>query len=357
MEMHDLLRALVGRNGSDLHIKAGSPPYLRVDGRLYPMNAPALAPHETERMVLSIMDNRQRELFAMGKEVDFSITLPDIGRFRANAFRQRGHAGVIIRRIRTENLSISELGLPAVIEKLSEEPRGLILVTGTAGSGKSTTLAAMIDHINRTRCCHIVTIEDPIEVIHEDRMSIVDQREIGIDTGSYADALKHVVRQDPNVIMIGEMRDMETTKAALSAAEIGNLVLSTLHTIDATETINRIIDFFPPHQQKQIRIMLASTLKGIISQRLVPRIGGGRIPAVEVMVTTSTIKEYILNEHETSKIHEAIEQGEYYGMQSFDQCLLRLIEEKKITLDDAIAVSSNSHDFKLKIKKAGYLIA
>ena len=321
------------------------------------MNAPALTSHETERMVLSIMDNRQRELFAMGKEVDFSITLPDIGRFRANAFRQRGHAGVIIRRIRTENLSISELGLPAVIEKLSEELRGLILVTGTAGSGKSTTLAAMIDHINRTRCCHIVTIEDPIEVIHEDRMSIVDQREIGIDTGSYADALKHVVRQDPNVIMVGEMRDMETTKAALSAAEIGNLVLSTLHTIDATETINRIIDFFPPHQQKQIRIMLASTLKGIISQRLVPRIGGGRIPAVEVMVTTSTIKEYILNEHETSKIHEAIEQGEYYGMQSFDQCLLRLIEEKKITLDDAIAVSSNSHDFKLKIKKAGYLIA
>lgn len=355
MEMNDLLQALIERRGSDLHLKVGSPPCIRVDGELLPLDFPALSPQDTEKLAHSIMNDRQKKNFDERKEVDFSHSVAGVGRFRVNAFRQRGSIGAVLRRVGSEKQSIAELGLPEVVERLAGEPRGLILVTGTAGSGKTTTLSAIIDYINEMRRCHIVTIEDPVEVLHKDKQSIINQREIGIDTDSYADALKHVVRQDPDVIMIGEMRDMETTKAAITAAEIGNLVLSSLHTVDATETISRIIDFFPPHQQKQIRLMLASTLKGIISLRLLPRIGGGRVPAVEVMVTTATIKEYIANENETSKISEAIEQGEYYGMQSFDQCLLRLISENLIKFEDAVAMSSNAHNFKLKAKQAGHV--
>jgi twitching motility protein PilT len=300
-----------------------------------------------------MMNEPQKKTFIESKEIDFAYSLAGVGRFRVNVFRQRGSVGIVMRRVRSENLNIAELNLPKVVEQLAEEPRGLILVTGTAGSGKTTTLSAIIDRINKTRRCHIVTIEDPVEVMHKDKMSIINQREIGIDTDSYADALKQVVRQDPDVIMIGEMRDMETAKAALSAAETGNLVLSSLHTIDAAETMNRIIDFFPPYQQKQIRIMLASTLKGTISLRLLPKIGGGRVPAVEVMVSTSTIKEYIVNEDETYKISEAIEQGEYYGMQSFDQCLINLLKENQITVEDAVLNSTNGHDFKIKMKQVG----
>jgi len=256
-----------------------------------------------------------------------------------------------LRRVTTDRASIEDLGLPPVIRRLSDEPRGLVLVTGTAGSGKTTTLAAMIDHINCTREGHIVTIEDPIEVLHQDKKCIVNQREIGIDTDSYADALRHVVRQDPDVILIGEMRDHETVAAALTAAEIGNLVFSTLHTIDASETINRVIDFFPPYQQKQVRLMLASTLKGVVSMRLIPSINGGLVPAVEVLVTTGTIREYITDPEKTYLIRDAMEEGEYYGMQTFDQSLLRLYQDQRVTLDDAIAMAHNAHDFKIKVRQ------
>jgi twitching motility protein PilT len=353
MDLHYLLKQMVAKKASDIHFKVGSPPFVRIDGELQPLTSDKLTPADMEEVVEKIMSEGQKKRFKLKKEVDFAYSLPGIGRFRTNVFKQRGYIGVVLRRVTAEPPTVSELGLPPVVEKLASEPRGLILVTGTAGSGKTTTLAAMINHINKTRRCHIVTIEDPIEVLHPDKLGIINQREIGIDTDSYADALRHVVRQDPDVIMIGEMRDDETVRAALTAAEIGNLVLSSLHTIDATETINRIIDFFPPYQQKQIRLQLSSTLKGIISLRLLPRIGGGRVPAVEIMVTTAFIRECIIKPEDTDKIIEAIEQGDYYGMQSFDQSLLKLYAEGQITLEHAVSMSSNAHDFMLRIKQAG----
>jgi twitching motility protein PilT len=300
-----------------------------------------------------MMDDRQEQSFENHRELDFAYSVPGVGRFRVNVFHQRGSVGMTLRRVTTERTGIEQLGLPPVVRRLAEEPRGLVLVTGTAGSGKTTTLAAMIDHINHTREGHIVTIEDPIEVLHQDVKCIINQREVGIDTESYADALRHVVRQDPDVVLIGEMRDHETVSAALTAAEIGNLVLSTLHTIDATETINRIIDFFPPYQQKQIRLMLASTLKGIISMRLIPAINGGLVPAVEVMVMTGTIREYVMDSEKTYMIRDAMEEGEYYGMQTFDQSLLRLYSQGRITLEDAVAMAQNAHDFRIKVRQLG----
>jgi twitching motility protein PilT len=299
------------------------------------------------------MDERQVQTFENHSEVDFAYSLSGVGRFRVNVFHQRGSVAMTLRRVSTERSSFEELGLPPVVRQLADEPRGLVLVTGTAGSGKTTTLAAMIDHINSSREGHIVTIEDPIEVLHQDKRCIVNQREIGIDTESYADALRHVVRQDPDVILIGEMRDHETVSAALTAAEIGNLVFSTLHTIDATETINRIIDFFPPYQQKQIRLMLASTLRGIISMRLIPSINGGLVPAVEVLVMTGTVREYVIDPEQTYKIRDAMDEGEYYGMQTFDQSLLTLYRDGRITLDDAMAMAYNAHDFKIKVRQLG----
>lgn len=348
-----MLKMAVENDASDLHLKVGSPPCLRIHGELQPMALPVLTPQETEQFALSIMNEKQKNRFGEKAEVDFAYSLPGVGRFRINVYRQRGSVSLAIRRVTFEHPSIEELNLPPVILTLAEEPRGLILVTGTAGSGKTTTLSVMIDHINKVRQVHIVTIEDPIEVLHRDQKSVISQREIGIDTESYADALRHVVRQDPDVILIGEMRDQETVAAALSAAEMGNLVLSTLHTIDATETINRIIDFFPPHQQKQVRIMLASVLRGIISMRLLPMVGGGRIPAVEVMVATATIREYILKPEETSLIKDAIDQGDYYGMQTFEESLLGLYRSGKVTLKDAQAAAENAHDFMLKVKQLG----
>lgn len=353
VEIKELLKEMIERDASDIHLKVGSPPVLRIHGGLVPMDCPVLTAPDAAKLAESIMNEKQLKRFEEKSEVDFAYSLSGIGRFRVNIYRQRGSVSLSLRRVRVERPTIEELNLPPTLATLAEEPRGLVLVTGTAGSGKTTTLAAMIDHINRTRKSHIVTVEDPIEVLHRDDKSIISQREIGIDTDSYADALRHVVRQDPDVILIGEMRDNETVEAALTAAEMGNLVLSTLHTIDATETINRIIDFFPPHQQKQVRITLAATLKGIISLRLLPMVRGGRIPAVEVMVTTATIQEYILKPEETAKIKDAIEQGEYYGMQSFDQSLIRLYQEGKITLDNAVAVAANAHDFKLRVKQLG----
>jgi twitching motility protein PilT len=353
-EIDGLLKLMTEKGSSDLHVKAGSPPAIRLNGKLVvlrefqPLNAEA-----AQVLAMGMMDDRQKATFENHREVDFAYSVSGVGRFRVNVFHQRGSVGMTLRRVATDRATVTELGLPPVVTRLADEPRGLVLVTGTAGSGKTTTLAAMIDHINSTREGHIVTIEDPIEVLHADKKCIVNQREIGIDTESYADALRHVVRQDPDIILIGEMRDHETVAAALTAAEIGNLVFSTLHTIDATETINRIIDFFPPYQQKQVRLMLASTLKGIISMRLIPSINGGLVPAVEVMVMTGTIREYITDSDKTYLIRDAMEEGEYYGMQTFDQSLLSLYRERQITLEDATAMAANAHDFKIKVRQLG----
>lgn len=353
-EIDGLLQMMCEQGSSDLHLKAGSPPAVRLNGRLIVLKErQPLSAAESEALACGMMTEQQRALFDSAHEADFAYSLSGVGRFRVNVFYQRGSIGVTMRRVATERASIEELGLPPVVLQLADHTRGLVLVTGTAGSGKTTTLAAMIDYINTTRDGHIVTIEDPIEVLHHDKMCMVSQREIGIDTDSYADALRHVVRQDPDVILIGEMRDHETVSAALTAAEIGNLVLSTLHTIDATETISRIIDFFPPYQQKQIRLMLAATLRGIVSMRLVPSINGGLVPAVEVMVTTGTIREYITDAEQTYKIRDAMEEGEYYGMQTFDQSLLKLYVSQVITLDDAVAMAHNAHDFKIKVRQLG----
>ncbi len=353
-DIGSLLRMMVSCGASDLHLKAGSSPAVRVSGTLRVLgDQVVLSPADTHALALSMMDERLKRQFDSQCEVDFAYSLHKVGRFRVNVFHQRGSVGIVFRRVVTGRATVEELGLPPIVRTLADEPRGLVLVTGTAGSGKTTTLASMIFHINATREGHIVTIEDPIEVLHADDKCIISQREIGMDTESYADALRHVVRQDPNVILIGEMRDHETVSAAMSAAEMGNLVLSTLHTIDATETISRIIDFFPPYQQRQIRLMLASTLKGIISLRLIPSTTGGLVPAVEVMVMTGTIREYIADPDQTYKIRDAIEDGGYYGMQTFDQSLLRLYQDQRITLDDAIAMAANAHDFKIKIRQLG----
>ena len=353
-DIDGLLKIMSDRGSSDLHIKVGSPPAIRLNGKLVILpDLPSLNPDQTRMLAEGMMSPEQVKSFENRHELDFAYAVSSVGRFRVNVFHQRGSVGITMRRVATERSSLDDLGLPLVIRRLADEPRGLILVTGTAGSGKTTTLAAMIDHINSTREGHIVTIEDPIEVLHADKKCIVNQREIGVDTESYADALRHVVRQDPDVILIGEMRDHETVAAALTAAEIGNLVLSTLHTIDATETINRIIDFFPPYQHKQIRLQLAATLKGIVSMRLIPSLQGGLVPAVEVLVMTGTVREYISDPDKTYLIRDAMEEGEYYGMQTFDQSLVQLYRDQKVTLDDAIAMAHNAHDFKIKIRSLG----
>ncbi|MHB9002486.1 MAG: type IV pilus twitching motility protein PilT [Coriobacteriia bacterium] len=354
-EIDPLLQKMTELGSSDLHVKVGSPPAVRLNGKLVVLKDEfqPLSAEQTSILATGMMDDRQRQTFENHRELDFAYSVSGVGRFRVNVFHQRGSVGITLRRVATERASIETLGLPPVIRRLADEPRGLVLVTGTAGSGKTTTLAAMIDHINSTREGHIVTVEDPIEVLHADKKCIVNQREIGIDTESYADALRHVVRQDPDVILIGEMRDHETVSAALTAAEIGNLVFSTLHTIDATETVNRIIDFFPPYQQKQVRLMLAATLKGIVSLRLIPSINGGLVPAVEVLVMTGTIRDYVLDSERTYMIRDAMEEGEYYGMQTFDQSLLSLYHDRQITLDDAMAMAHNAHDFKIKVRQMG----
>ncbi len=349
-----LLEMMAARRCSDLHVKAGTSPAVRLDGTLTILrDLPVIDAASTEALAREVLEPRHRALFEEGRDIDMAYSLIGVGRFRINIYRQSGAVSIAVRRVSTDRHSFAELGLPAAVEQLANEARGLVLVTGTAGSGKTTTIAAMIDYINRTRNGHIVTIEDPIEVQHEDQGCVIDQREIGIDTDSYGDALRHVVRQDPDIVFIGEMRDHTTVSAALTAAEIGNLVLSTLHTIDATETVNRIIDFFPPHQQLQARLMLASTLRGIISMRLLPAVGGGLVPAVEVLIMTGTIREYLLDPEQTYKIRDAMAEGEYYGMQTFDQALVRLYQEGKITVEDAIATSANQHDFRIKLRQLG----
>jgi twitching motility protein PilT len=352
VNLNQILTAAVNTKGSDIHIKSGLPPVVRVDGKLLPLpNAPRLSPEAVMAMAKTLMNERQRKQFEETFEVDLACGIPGLGRFRINVYSQRGSVAMVCRAIPASVAAIDDLLLPPVLKKLAMEERGLILVTGTTGSGKSTTLAALIDHINTNRTCNIITVEDPVEFLHRDRRSIISQREVGLDTLSFAAALKSSLRQDPDVILVGEMRDLETIETALTAAETGHLVLSTLHTLDAAETVNRIISVFPPHHQQQIRMQLSGVLKGVISQRLVPRSeGGGRVPAVEVLVGTSRIKECIDDPMKTKSITEAIAQGfTTYGMQTFDQSLMGLFTRKLISYEEALRQSSNPDDFALKV--------
>jgi twitching motility protein PilT len=354
-DINKALAHVVEREGSDLHIKADSPPVARVHGDLWALpGSEPLTSSDTEKALQEIADQRALAEFQENGEIDFSYELTGVSRFRVNAFKQRGAISIALRAIPFQVRTIDDLGLPEVVRQLAEEPRGIILLTGTTGSGKSTTLAAMIDHINSTRARHVVTMEDPIEYLHRDKLSIINQREVGADTKSFAQAMKRVLRQDPDVILIGEMRDEETVRTALSAAETGHLVMSTVHTLDASETINRIIDFFPPHLQQQARVMLASTLRGAISQRLVPRIDReGRIAVSEVMRVTGRIQDLILNPEETGRITEVISQGDYYGMQTFDQALLGYVQDGLVSEEVAVETASSPHDFKLMLAAKG----
>ncbi len=353
MHINDILKAATERKASDVHLKVGAHPLIRVDGTLVPLvEFKRLMQEDTIAMAFSMMSTQQKEKFKQALEIDIAYSVPGLGRFRCNIFQQRGSVGLVLRLIPARILTVSELLLPPVIERIAEEERGLVLVTGTTGSGKSTTLAAMIDHVNSTRNCHIVTVEDPIEFLHRDKKSIINQREVEVDTRSFSVALRSGLRQDPDVILVGEMRDYETIETALLAAETGHLVLSTLHTLDATETVNRIISVFPPHQQKQIRIQLAVVLRSIISMRLLPRADGlGRVPAVEVLISTAYIRECIEQKEKTKLIRDAIAAGtSQYGMQTFDQSLFGLYKSGLITLDEAIRRSSNPDEFRLRIQ-------
>jgi twitching motility protein PilT len=351
MEIDELLRYAVERGASDLHLKAGNVPFVRIDGELAPADLGSLTSADTERFAAALMNEHRRREFHERNESDLGYTLAGVGRFRVNAFRQRGVVGLAIRRVRAEVPTFEELRLPPALATLANSPRGLILITGPTGTGKTTTIAAMIGHINRTRRAHIVTIEDPIEVVHDDLRSIIQQREIGIDTESYAAALRHVIRQDPDVIFIGEIRDADSALAAIQAAETGHLVISTLHTIDAMETINRMLDLFPPEQQREIRISFASALRGIVSQRLVARADGkGRVPVVEVLVNTGRVYDRIVDPEQTSGIVEVIAEGEFYGMQTFDQALVKLVKEGVVAADEARSSATNPHDFDLALR-------
>jgi len=353
MHVNDLLKTAVQHGASDLHIKVGSVPMIRVRGALTPVPDTRRLTHEdTVAMAAALMSAALRDRFKETQEVDLAYTVPGLGRFRCSIFQQRGAVGLVLRVIPSVIRVIDDLSLPQVLKKIAEEERGLILVTGTTGCGKSTTLAAMVDHINRNRCAHVLTIEDPIEFLHRDNRCIVNQREVSTDTRSFANAMRSVLRQDPDVILVGEMRDQETVETALLAAETGHLVMSTLHTLDATETINRIITVFPPHQQKQVRLQLASVLKAVISQRLVPRADGqGRCPAVEVLVSTPLIRDCIVDKERTHLIQGAIAAGtSQYGMQTFDQSLLGLLRRNLITLEEALRWATNVDEFRLKIQ-------
>jgi twitching motility protein PilT len=353
MHIDELLTVAVQSGASDLHLKVGSYPMMRVSGTLTVCSEEKrLDKSDTEAMADTLFTADQREKFRRAQEVDLAYSVPGLGRFRCNAFQQRGTVGLVLRVIPTRIKTIDELGLPPVLKKIATEERGLVLVTGTTGSGKSTTLAAMIDYINTTRSTHIMTVEDPIEYLHRDHHSIVNQREVNVDTQSFSHALRSALRQDPDVILVGEMRDHETVETALLAAETGHLVFSTLHTLDATETVNRIIAVFPPHQQRQVRIQLASVLKGAIAQRLLPRADGlGRVPAVEVMIATAFIRDCIIDKDRTPQIHGAIAAGtSQYGMQTFDQSIFNLYSQGFVTLEEALRWASNVDEFKLKVQ-------
>ncbi len=356
IEIEKLLCALVACDGSDLHLKVGSVPLARVDGELGQMGAdgewPVLESADTEGAARDLLAGTERLAeFYEHHDLDVSHEIAGVARFRINIFRQRGHISLVARAIPHRIRTVEELGLPPVVTNLADEPRGIILVTGSTGSGKSTTLAAMIDHINNTRASHIVTIEDPIEFVHTDVRSMISQREIGSDTGSFGLALRRVLRQDPDVILIGEMRDEETVKTAISAAETGHLVLSTIHTVDCAESINRMLDFFPPHQHAQVRSMVAGTLRGVVSQRLVPAAVGGRVAAVEVLRMTGRVHDVIRDPtHADIGLAEVIAEGSYYGMQTFDQALLDHVRSGRVRVEDAIEAATSPHDFRLMLE-------
>jgi twitching motility protein PilT len=348
------LRALVECGGSDLHCKVGSPPRVRIDGRLRKLQTRDLSAADTAQMVSEVLREDLVEEFHKSNEADFAYSLSGVGRFRVNAFRSRGSCGLVFRRVSVGAIPLTDLGLPPVLASLAMEPRGLVLVTGPTGSGKTTTLAGMIDHINSNKEVHVVTIEDPIEVLHFDKMAMINQREVRVDTEDFVTAMRAAMRQDPDVILVGEMRDHETVKAGLAAAETGHFVMSTLHTTDAAETVNRIIDFFPPHEQKQIRLALAGALRGIICQRLVPRADGeGRCVVMEVAINTGRIADAIADPDKTATLPQLISEGGYYGMQTFDQHLVSFIRDGVITLEAAMAASTSPHDLTVELRRLG----
>ena len=352
LSVQPFLQALVQLSGSDLHCKVGSPPRVRIDGKLRRLQSRDLNPADTDFMISEVMRADLVEEFEHTHEADFAYSLPGLGRFRVNAFRSRGSSGLVFRRVSVGAIPLDDLGLPNVISALALEPRGLVLVTGPTGSGKTTTLAGMVDHINTHREVHVVTIEDPIEVLHHDKLAMINQREVRLDTADFAVALRAAMRQDPDVVLVGEMRDTETVKAALAAAETGHFVMSTLHTTDAQETITRVIDFFPPHEQKQVRLSLAGSLKGIVCQRLVPRADGqGRCVVMEVCVVTGRIADAIADPDKTSTLSVLIKEGTFYGMQTFDQHLVTLIRDGVVTMEDALAAASNPHDLTVELRR------
>jgi twitching motility protein PilT len=348
------LKALTELFGSDLHCKVGSPPRIRIDGSLRRLDVPSLMPQDTEAMLKQVMRSDLSAQFAQTNEADFAYSIPGVGRFRVNAFRQRGSIGLVFRRVNVGAVALDDLGLPGKVGDLAMERRGLVLVTGPTGSGKTTTLAGMVNKINTEREVHIVTVEDPIEVLHEDKLGMINQREVRVDTENFSIALRAAMRQDPDVILIGEMRDQETVQAALSAAETGHFVMSTLHTQDAQETVARIIDFFPPHEQKQVRLSLAGSLRGIICQRLVPRADNlGRCLAVEICVNTGRIADAISDPDKTSTLNDLIKEGTFYGMQTFDHHLVTLIRDGVVSLEDGLDVATNSHDLTVELRRLG----
>jgi twitching motility protein PilT len=351
----ELLRYSVDAKASDLHVKAGAPPTVRISGHLHPMDYRTLDATEAFRLADAMLSDKERGELQERGEVDFAYSMSGVGRFRVNIHRQRGSLGIASRRILPNAPDFAELDLPPVVEKLANEHRGLLLITGPTSSGKTTTCGSIIKHINHTRRCHIVTIEDPIEIMHADDKAIVTQREVGQDTTTFQLALRAAMRQDPDVIFVGEIRDTETVQAALQAAETGHFVIATLHTTDVVETVNRIVDFFPSHQQKQVRIALAGSLVGVMTQRLLPKIGGGRAAAVEVLVSNGRIKECIMDGDKTHEIHDIVKESEFYGMQSFDQAMIKLYQAGKVSLEDAKSGATNPHDFQLAMQQAGIL--
>jgi twitching motility protein PilT len=353
LELVDWLRTLAAGEGSDLHVKVNSPPMIREKGQLRRLERAPLTALELSALADAIVPTARTSMLEEDGEVDFAHSVPGVGRFRANVFRQRGAISMVMRKLRSGGPTLEEVGLPQIVNQLAEEARGLILVTGPTGSGKTTTLSAMIEHINLTQSVHIVTIEDPIEVLHTDKLASINQREVGQDSKTFLSALRAALRQDPDVILIGEMRDPETVRAALQAAETGHLVLSTMHTTNASETINRILDFFPAHQQQQIRLTLAGALRGIICQRLVPGIVKERVPCVEVCVNNGRITERIVKPEITAEIQEVIAKGGHYGMRTFDQSLLELVTLGDVSVKEAMEAASEPHDLLLSFQQAG----
>ena len=353
LHIDDLLRYVVAVKASDLHVKPPAQPTIRISGLLHPLDHPPLTPEQCNQLATQMMEQKQLSELDQKGEVDFAYSLSGVGRFRVNIHRQRGTLGIAARRILPGAPNFKDLALPPAIEQLANEHRGLLLITGPTSSGKTTTCGAIVKHINQTRRCHIVTVEDPIEILHPDEMAIVTQREIGQDTTDFQSALRAAMRQDPDVIFVGEIRDTETVKAALQAAETGHFVIATLHTTNVVETVNRIVDFFPSEQQAQVRVTLAGSLVGAITQRLLPKVGGGRAPAIEIMIMNGRIRDCILDPGKTHEIHDIVEQSTYYGMQTFDQALTKLYQEGSVTLEDAKSAANSPHDFALALQKAG----